>query len=188
MLREALGIEEQVYGKVHPRVAGTLNELGKIAQQQGSLNEAEADFSRMAEIYRSVYAGKHYYIGIALSNLAGVYVERKNYTLAERLFREAIQIYADALPPGHLNAGIAHVRLGHTFALERRHQDAEAESLAGYEILMKQPSAPERWLQTARTDLVQDYEALHQPEQANRFRAELTQPAEKQHPLVSVKH
>ena len=186
MLREALGIEEQVYGKVHPRVAGTLNELGKIAQQQGKLDEAEADFSRMAEIYRSVYAGKHYYIGIALSNLAGVYIERKNFTSAERLFREAIQLYAATLPPGHLNVGIARVRLGHTLLLERRYQDAEGESIAGYEILAKQTSAPERWLQNARTDLVQDYEALHDAEKANKFRAELTQPAEK-HALVSAK-
>lgn len=187
MLRQALGIEEQAYGKIHPRVAGTLNELGKIAQQQGNLNEAEADFTRMAEIYRSVYAGKHYYIGIALSNLAGVYVERKDYSLAERLFREAIQVYAETLPPGHLNVGIARVRLGHTLVLERRYQDSETESLAGFEILMKQPSAPGRWLQTARTDLAEDYEALHQPEKANKFRIEFRQPAEKQQPLVSAK-
>ena len=37
----------------------------------------------MADIYRSVYAGKHYYIGIAESNLAEVYVEKKNYKEGE---------------------------------------------------------------------------------------------------------
>jgi len=94
---------------------------------------------------------------------------------------------ADTLPPEHLNVGVARVRLGHTLALERRYQDAEGESLAGYEILTKPPSAPERWLQNARTDLVQDYEALHQADKANKFRVELTQPAKKQHPLVSAK-
>jgi hypothetical protein len=30
-----------------------------------------------------------------------------------------------------------------------------------------------RWLQNARKDLVEEYEALRQPEQANKFRAEL---------------
>jgi Flp pilus assembly protein TadD len=39
-----------VYGKVHPRVAGTLNELGKIAQRRGQLDEAEAELSRAVEI------------------------------------------------------------------------------------------------------------------------------------------
>ena len=43
------------------------------------MDDAEADFHRMADIYRSVYAGKHYYIGIAESNLADVYVEKRNY-------------------------------------------------------------------------------------------------------------
>ncbi len=61
------------------RVASALNELGRIAQQQRKLDDAEADFHRMADIYRSVYAGKHYYIGIAESNLADVYVEKRNY-------------------------------------------------------------------------------------------------------------
>jgi serine/threonine protein kinase/tetratricopeptide (TPR) repeat protein len=173
MLREALTIEEQVYGKVHPRVAGTLNELGKIAEQEGKLDEAEADFTRMADIYKSVYAGKHYYIGIALSNLGGVYVDRKNYVGAEQLYREALKVYAVTLPPDHLNVGIARVRLGHALVLERRFLDAEIESRSGYEILMKQPSAPDRWLKTARTDLVMVYDALNQSEKSTKFRAEL---------------
>jgi len=171
LLHQALQIEEQIYGKVHPRVAGTLNELGKISQQRGKLDEAEADFRRMADIYRAVYAGKHYYIGIALCNLAGVYVDRKDYFGAEKLFRDALQIYSQTLPTGHLNVGIARVRLGRALLLEKRYQDAEAESRGGYEILAKQSSAPERWMQNARTDLAREYEVLHQPEKAAQFRS-----------------
>jgi hypothetical protein len=44
--------------------------------------------------------------------------------------------------------------------LDTRYQEAEAESRAGYEILSKQPSAPERWMQIARTDLARESEAL----------------------------
>jgi eukaryotic-like serine/threonine-protein kinase len=179
LLQEALSIEEQVYGKVHPRVAGTLNELGKIAQQQGKLNEAEADFSRMADIYKSVYAGKHYYIGIALSNLAGVYIDRRNYGEAERLYREAIAIYKQTLSSDHLNVGIARIRLGHALVLEQRLHDAETESRSGYEILMKQPSAPEHWLQMARGDLITVYNALKETEKSAKLRAELSHPADK---------
>jgi len=65
---------------------------------KGKLDDAEADFHRMADIYRWVYAGKHYYIGIAESNLADVYVEKKNYKEGERLFREALSMYAQTLP------------------------------------------------------------------------------------------
>ena len=172
MLRQALEIEEQIYGKVHPRVAGTLNELGKISEQQGKLDEAEADFRRMAEIYRSVYAGKHYYIAIALSNWAGVLIDRNDYAGAEKLFREALEIYAQTLTPDHLNVGIAHVRLGRALLLDRRYREAEAESRLGYEILTKQPSAPQRWVNNARADLAREYEELRQPEKAAQFRTD----------------
>jgi serine/threonine protein kinase/tetratricopeptide (TPR) repeat protein len=173
LLREALGIQERVYGPVHPRVASALGELGKVAMQQGKLDEAEADFRRQADIYREVYKGKHYYIGSALANLAGVYMERKQYGRAEQYFREALQIDAATLPADHLNVAIVRIRLGRALIPQHRYADAEAESLAAYGILMKQSSPPANWLQNARKDLVAEYGALHQPEKAAKFQAEL---------------
>ena len=173
ILQQALAIQEKVYGKVHPRVAGTLNELGKIAQRRGQLDEAETELSRAVEIYKSIYAGKHYYIGIALSNLAGVLVDRKEYGRAEKLFQEALQIYSQTLASDHQNVGIAHTRLGRAFLRDRRYPEAEAEIRIGYDILAKQSNPPQIWLQNARTDLSEVYDALHQPEKASKFRAEL---------------
>jgi serine/threonine protein kinase/tetratricopeptide (TPR) repeat protein len=173
ILQQALAIQEKVYGKVHPRVAGTLNELGKIAQRRGQLDEAETELSRAVEIYKSIYAGKHYYIGIALSNLAGVLVDRKEYGRAQKLFQEALQIYSQTLAPDHQNVGIAHTRLGRAFLRDRRYAEAEAEIRIGYDTLVKQSNPPQIWLQNARNDLSEVYDALHQPEKASKFRAEL---------------
>jgi eukaryotic-like serine/threonine-protein kinase len=173
LLQESLRIQRKVYGGAHPRIASTLNELGKIAQQQDKLDDAETDFSQAAEIYRAAYAGKHYYIGIALSNLAAVCAEKKQSARAERLFHEVLQLYAQTLSPGHQLLGIAKVRLGRVLVQQGRYADAEAESLGGYEILAKQNTPPEHWLQNARTDLVAIYEGLKQPDKAARFRAEL---------------
>jgi serine/threonine-protein kinase len=173
MLREALGIQERVYGPVHPRVASALGELGKVAMKQGKLDEAEADFRRQADIYSEVYKGKHYYIGSALANLGGVYMERKQYARAERSFRDALQIYAETLPPDHLNVAIARIKLGRALIPQHRYADAEVESLAGYGILMKQTNPPANWLQNSRKDLVEEYGALHEPEKAAKFQAEL---------------
>lgn len=173
MLREALGIQERVYGKVHPRVASALNELGRIAQQQGDFKQAESYYTRMADIYREVYKGKHYYIGIALANLGGVYVEEKQYERAEKLFREALQIYSQTLPPDHLNVGITRARLGRALLRQGRYVEAEVESRTGYEILTKQTGPAASWLQNARKDLTEEYDALKQPEKAAKIRAEL---------------
>jgi len=141
--------------------------------QQGKLDEAEADFRRQADIYREVYKGKHYYIGAALANLGGVYMERKQYPRAEQSFREALQIYAQTLLPDHLNVAIARIKLGRALMPQHRYKDAEVESLGGYGILMKQTNPPANWLLNARKDLVEEYGALHQPENAAKFQAEL---------------
>jgi serine/threonine-protein kinase len=173
LLQQSLAILERAYGRVHPRVAFALNELGNVAIRQGKLDGAEADFSRVVDIYRSVYDDQHYQIGLAQSNLAGVYAKRKEYVRAERLFREALQRYAKTLPAGHLNVGITRIRLGGALAGQHRYAEAKLESLAGYEILMKQTSPSVSWLQAARNDLVEECNALNEPDKAARFRVEL---------------
>ncbi len=173
LLKQALAIQERVYGPDHPRVASALDDLGRVAENRGNLNEAEADFRRMAEIYRSVYGKKHYLIGIALSNLASVYMKRKEYPRAEKIMRQAIAIFTETLSPGHLNTGIAEIKLGRILAREHRYAEAVKQSREGYEILIRQTSPSVSWLMAARKDLADEYEALKQPQQAAKFRAEL---------------
>jgi tetratricopeptide (TPR) repeat protein len=124
LMREALAIQERVYGAVHPRVASALNELGNVQVRQGRLDEAEATFKRLVAVYREVYHDKHYYIGVALSNLAGVYQQREQYATAESLFREVLRRYADTLPSDHQLVGIARIRLGRQIVLQKRYAEA----------------------------------------------------------------
>jgi serine/threonine protein kinase len=175
ILRQALAIRERVYGEMHPSVASTVNELGTIALIQGKFDDAAAYFTRMAEIYRTVYGEKpHYLIGTAVSNLGSVYLARNEPVRAEPLFREAIGIYRQTLSAEHLNTGIARVKLGRALLRQRRYEEAEVESRAGYEILRKQMNPTVSWLQNAREDLAAEYEALKDTENASRFRSELT--------------
>lgn len=177
LLERALEIQERVYGNVHPPVASALNELGKVAEKERKLDQAQSDFARMAEIYRKVYGDKHDLLGIALSNRGNVYMDRKEYARAERLYRQAIALFTETLSPNHLNTGIARIKLGSALVGERRFAEAETESLAGYEILIKQTSPSVSWLQNARADLVTECEALHQSEMAHRFGTELANSA-----------
>ena len=151
-------------------MASALNELGIVALRRRQMDEAEKLFQRMVGIYREVYADKHYYIGVGLSNLGGVEQERGAYAKAESLFREALRRYGDTLTPGHQLIGIARVRLGRAILGQRRYREAEAESLAGYQILTKQTHPPERWVAYAREDLAAAYDALKQPERAAIYR------------------
>ena len=82
-------------------------------------------------------------------------------------------MYAETLSADHELVGIARVRLGGALLPQGRYAEAEAESRAGYEILIKQKDPKVAWLVKARQNLVDEYVALKQPELAAKFRAEL---------------
>ena len=186
LLQQSLEIKERKFGKVHPSVASTLNELGNVASKQGKYDDAERYFTRMADIYRQTYPDGHYLIGIALSNLASVYTALEEWSRAEPLYREAIRIYAEKQGPTHVNVGIARIKLGRTLLRQQRYAEAEAETRAGYDILIAQMDPKVSWLINARKDLVEEYDALKQPGQAAKFRAEI-EATEAKSPQVSAK-
>ncbi len=173
LLERALAIQERVHGPVHPRVASALNDLGAAALAERRLDEAEARFTRMLAIYREVYDGGHYLVGIATSNLGSVLTEKKAYSDAERMYRQAIAIYEKAQSPTHLNTGIGRIKLGRVLLRQRRYAEAEKDSLAGYRIVAGQATPSVSWLQSARTDLAEIYDALGKPAEADKYRAEL---------------
>ena len=71
-----------------------------------------------------------------------------------------------------MNTAIARIKLGRALLRQRRWSEAETESLAGYGVLMRITDPSVSWLQSARQDLAAAYEALGQPADAERFRAE----------------
>ena len=176
-LEQALTILEHVYGQVHPVVAETLNELGNVASMRDHLDDAKDKFTRVVEIYKAVYGEKHYTVGIAVSNLGSIYYDKKDYPHAEQFFHQAIQIETDSLGAENVNTGIARIKLGRTLLHEKRYKEGEIETLAGYAIEKKQGSDSNSFIRAARKDLVADYQAMHEPEQAAKYQAELDQAA-----------
>jgi eukaryotic-like serine/threonine-protein kinase len=172
-LEASLKIQERAYGPDHPNVANALNELGSVAWKEHRLDQAEAYRLRVLKIYRAAYGEKHQFVGVALANLAGVYQERKEYRRAEQLYREALETYKGNLAPDHINVGIGRIKLGRVLLRERRFSEAAAETLAGYEILIKQTDPATSFIKAARNDLIIDYDSLGQPEKAARFQRAL---------------
>src|SRR6266581_1809756 len=179
LFERALVIRERVFGKVHPQVASTLNEMGGVALARDRFAEAEVLARRVLAIYRTVYGGKHAFTGVGVSNLASVYVAQQQYARAEPLYREAIEIFTESQGAEHLNTGIARIKLGRTLLHQRRYAEAVRETLAGYQILTKQTDPGVSWLVNAREDLVAAYDSLGQPDKAAKFRAELAETAGK---------
>jgi tetratricopeptide (TPR) repeat protein len=127
----------------------------------------------MAAIYEEVHHGKHYVIGVALSNLADVEQRRGDSARAQELFRRVLGIYRETLPEDHPLQGVARVRFGHVLLLAGQTAEAEAQSRAGYELLVKRKNPQATWVTMARQDLATAYRALGRPADADRFQAEL---------------
>jgi serine/threonine-protein kinase len=116
--------------------------------------------------------------GIASSNLAGVYMARRDFTTAENMYRSAIATFSGTQSPDHLNTGIARIKLGRSLLRQGRTAEAEVESKAGYDIVARQTAPTVSWLASAREDLAAAYDALHRPEEAAQYRAEAARVAQ----------
>jgi serine/threonine-protein kinase len=126
-----------------------------------------------------VYGDKHYLVAVAVSNLGGVFMARRDYPAAERLYREAVSRFSEAQSPDHLNTGIARIKLGRSLLRQQRYADAENETFAGYSIVSKQAAPTVSWLTSAREDLVAIYDARHESTKAEMMRGEAAQIAQK---------
>jgi tetratricopeptide (TPR) repeat protein len=171
LLKQSLAIKEAAYGKVHPTVASTVNELGTVALRKGNYEEALAYFNRMADICRTVYGEHHYWYATALSNIGSVYSAQKDWPRAEKQYRMVIPIYTEAQSATSTNTGIARIKLGRTLLRQKRYSEAESETRAGYDILVKQMDPKVSWLVNARNDLVEEYQALKKPDEVAKFQA-----------------
>lgn len=173
LLQQALPIEERAYGTVHPKVAIILNLLAGLAERRGKLDQAESYLNRMLSIERSAYGEESSQVTTAMANLGNLYLEKKQYVRAEQQYREVVRRFTEELSADHVSTGIVQIKLGRVLLREGRYQDAEAHSSAGYGILAKQTSPSMRFRRFACEDLAAEYEALHQPEKAKQFQAEL---------------
>jgi serine/threonine-protein kinase len=175
LLRQALATQEQVYGGSHPRVAFVLNELGNVAMRRQAFDEAGKAFERSLDINRAVYPdGRHFKVGVALSNLGGAYLARGEHARAEALFREAIAVLTATQSAGHVNTGVAEIKLGRTLVRVGRFSEAAPYLSAGYQVLVKQAGSSSAWLRAAREELVTVFDALNEPDKARVYRQELS--------------
>jgi tetratricopeptide (TPR) repeat protein len=161
-------------GKEHPYVALALNLQGVIALKRGNLDEAEADFRRMADIYRSAFGDKDRHVAHSLLRFGELYLAKNDYSRAEQYFRQSIRLYTENLAADSVQTGGARVELGGVLLRERRYEEAEAELLAGYRIVAPGRKASLEAAVSARRDLVSLYETLHMAAKAEEFRSEQT--------------
>jgi len=173
LLKYAFETEKHFFKPTDPPVIFALNSLGNVEVNRGDFAAAEDDFRQVISLYRAAYGAGDYRVGVGMSNLGDLYLRTRQYPDAERLLRQAIDLWKKVLPAGNIRIGEGQVRLGRALLGQHRYEEALTQSLAGYEILQKQTTPQASALKSVRQDLAAIYTALHQPEKAKTYQAEL---------------
>ncbi len=154
ILDKVLEIRERAYGKVHLKVAATVSDLGDLAYMSDNLVLAEQLFRRMEDTYRRINGHNSHYVALAIANRASVHLDRKEFSAAEALYRQALEIYLHSLPADHFDIGVCRIKLGRSLVRQKRFAESAPESQAGLDIVLKHVREPSPWVNSARKDLV----------------------------------
>ena len=103
LYRRALAMDEDIFGKDHPNVAGSLNDLALLLKNTNHLTDAEPLYRRALAIYEESYCTGHPHIATTLGNLAALLFATNRPMEAEPLFRRALAINEANLGTDHPN-------------------------------------------------------------------------------------
>jgi tetratricopeptide (TPR) repeat protein len=98
---QVLELDRYLWGKNHPNVATSCNNLALLYKSQGRYSKAEPLYLEAVAIDRQALPPNHPNLATLLNNLAGLYGSQGCYSEAEPLYLEAVDIDRQALPPNH---------------------------------------------------------------------------------------
>jgi len=101
LYERALAIREKVFGKEHPSVATSLNNLALLYQTQGASEQAKPLYERALAIREKVFAKEHALVANSLNNLALLYDSQGASEQAKPLYERALAIREKVLGKEH---------------------------------------------------------------------------------------
>ncbi|MDM8561902.1 tetratricopeptide repeat protein [Candidatus Marithioploca araucensis] len=92
LYERALAIREKVFGKEHPDVAESLNNLAALHEAQGNYDQAKPLYERALAIREKVFSKEHPDVALSLNNLASLHNSQGNYDQAKSLYERSLAI------------------------------------------------------------------------------------------------
>ncbi|MCU1263511.1 MAG: Tfp pilus assembly protein PilF [Bryobacterales bacterium] len=130
----ALAIREKEFGPKSAQMASSLSVLSQVMQAQGDLAGAEALCRRALAIRREAGFGQ-LKIAESLSNLGTIVKSRGNYPEAERLYKEAQQIWNKTKGRASFEGALVMNNLGALYQLEGKFKKSEDQFRQAAEVM-----------------------------------------------------
>ncbi len=121
-LREALNIQQELLGDDHHDTVDTMNNLANALQSSNRMNESELLYRKIISINRN-HEDRQEYLATNLTNLGNLLSEQENYTEAEQLLHEALEIRQRILGREHPRTAVT---LNNLAQMLRRSGSAES--------------------------------------------------------------
>jgi serine/threonine-protein kinase len=162
---EALAIRRKTLGPEHVLIVQSLNNLGQLLQTRRQYGPSEALLRESLAMGQKLQGAAHPAVAISLHNLAAL-LDETGRDEAERLYREALAIRRQALPPEHPHTAYTLVGLGQY--LTDRARFAEAEPLLREAVSIRRKTLPlGNWqIAEAESALGACYAGLRRPAEA----------------------
>ncbi|MEO8699740.1 MAG: CHAT domain-containing protein [Kofleriaceae bacterium] len=134
LFAQARTIIQNTTGPKTEAMALVLSNLGDTYDRMGDLTRARTAYLESAVAFVAADKAKHPYMAIVSLGLATIAEHDHDAVLAEKYFREALDLRITALGKDHVTTGQAHGALGAFYTRQGRLGDAEREILAAIAI------------------------------------------------------
>jgi len=121
-LREALTIQQELLGDDHHDTVDTMNNLANALQSSNRMNESELLYRKIISINRN-HEDRQEYLATNLTSLGNLLSKQQNYTEAEELLHEALEIRQRILGREHPRTAVT---LNNLAQMLRRSGSAES--------------------------------------------------------------
>ena len=173
-LTQAIEIRRASGAANSSRQAITLTWLGRVHQQRGDLPGAERHYRAALDIERKIAPKGSPATSAALIGLGRLTVRLGQPAKAEAMLSEALHWRRQSLPAGHRGTGEAQLALGECLLALAQFERAEPLLLSGLQTAPTALQSAHFNRQSALHLLVTLYERWKKPDEATKFRTQLT--------------
>ncbi len=144
LLSRVLDIRRRALGERHPKVVHSLFALAKLYKSSDPVR-AEALFRETIELQRLTLSEDDHRRSYALMGLGQILLTRGAAGEAERFFRQAHNLRANALPADHWETALARAHLGRSLVLSGRAEDGRQHLESALAVIKERLGDEHAW-------------------------------------------
>ena len=164
MFQKSLEMKRQVFGQVHPSIAVTLSELGKLYKEKGDLENSATHYLQALEMLKRLHGDDPANEDIAnhTTILAGIFKEMGEPTKVEQYMNKALELWRhvyEAFPNKVRNLLTVMEELGTIHRQLGKFDEATALHKEAFDVIKKETKYTASQLASAAASVAQDYSA-----------------------------